>query len=66
MRVLVCVCVCVCVCVYVRARGLRIVAAEKILHFINTLIIIIKLSRKIMSGGLCPIGFCLVGLCPVG
>ena len=60
-------CVCVCVCVYERARGLRIVAADKILNFINTLIIIIiKLSSKIMSGGLCPIGFCLVGLCPVG
>ena len=38
----VCVCVCVCVRACVRAcvRGLRIVSTDKILRFINTLIII--------------------------
>ena len=45
MRVCVCVCVCVCVraCVRARARALRIVSMDKILRFINTLIIIILL-----------------------
>ena len=40
-----CVCVCVCVCVRARvsARALRIVSMDKMLHFINTLIIIINL-----------------------
>ena len=41
MRVCVCVCVCMCVCVCVRARALSIVSTDKILCFINTLIIIV-------------------------
>ena len=41
LRACVRACVCVCVCVRARARALRIVSMDKILHFINTLIIII-------------------------
>ena len=34
-----CVCVCVCVCVRARARALSLVSMNKILRFINTVII---------------------------
>ena len=37
----VCICVCVYVCVCVSVYAFRIVSMDKILHFINTLIIII-------------------------
>ena len=57
VSVCVCVCVCVCTCVYVggdvcvwmcvcvRARALRIVSADKDLHFTNALIIILSLRQ---------------------
>ena len=38
-----CACVCVCVCVHLR---LRIVAMDKILHFMNPLILIILLLQR--------------------
>ena len=44
------VCVCACVCVRVRARALRIASTDKILRFINTLIIIIDGVRDAGSG----------------
>ena len=54
-----CVCVCVCVCVWVCTRacvsvrmfGIRIVSRDKILHCINTLIII---SYKLQYTSLYP------------
>ena len=45
MCVCVCVCVCICVCVCARARALIIVSADKNLHFINALIIILSLRQ---------------------
>ena len=51
VSVLVCVgsCVCMCLCMYAYIYMLRIVSKDKILHFINTVVIIINIIYK---GGL--------------